>query len=82
ANPLCQAESMALTDRIRGQARSYSGSLQRTQSSAYIKFVRAGLLANPACQMSANCLEGRFRQQAGSHGILFAADDGDCRNPL
>ena len=40
------------------------------------------MLANPLCQMTAMCLEGRFRQQAGSYGFLFAADDGNCRSSL
>jgi len=69
AKAVCQARHSSQTDCVRGQARSYNGSLQRTPSSAFTQSVEAGLPAKAVCQArhssQADCVRGQARSYRG-----------------
>jgi len=60
AKAVCQAMDLSQTHRLRGQARSYSGSRQATNFVEDTESVGAGLLANAVCQSPLQRLEGAF----------------------
>ena len=69
ANAVYQAMAMALTDRVRGQARSYSGFVSSPNFASDATSVGAGLLANAVYQAMAMAmaLTDRVRGQARSY---------------
>jgi len=68
ANAVYQAMAVALPDRVRGQARSYSGLGSSPNFAFGTTSVGAGLLANAVGQKRRCQAIQRLRQQAGSYG--------------
>jgi hypothetical protein len=70
ANAVYKAMAMALTDRVRGQARSYSGFESLPNFASAATCVGAGLLANAVYQAMAMARTDRVRGQARSYSGL------------
>ena len=71
ANAVYQAMAMALTDRVRGQARSYSGFVSSPSFASDATSVGAGLLANGVSQLTSMLRLNRFASKPAPTGDIL-----------